>query len=189
MKIEVSKITTLADAHLAIESTMHAGFEAKCTLDQLYRWEHSPSRTQMFWINMIEIPTFVSVHFVRHAAVGQQHFVMSNRADRGGAGDEEVNRLSPVNHRMLLNAQHLIDMSRRRLCYKASKETWEIMHDIRSEISRIDFDLCMYMVPNCVYRGGYCSEPKPCGEYNVKVYNPRKIWNSLMNYADNNHRL
>ena len=176
MKIEVNKITSIEDAHLAIESTMRSGFKAICNLDQLYMWEHSPSRTQMFWVNMIDIPTKVSVHFVRHAAVGQQHYVMSNRVDRGGVGDDKVTRNTPVNHRMLLNAQHLIDMSRKRLCYQASQETWFTMNEIRLAISEFDKDLSKYMVPNCVYRGGYCCEPKPCGFYNVKRYNPDEIY-------------
>jgi len=175
MKITATKITTLEDAHLAIESTMHAGFTAKCNLAQLYQWEHSPSRTQMFWITMQDIPTKVSVHLVRHAAVGQQHYVMSNRPDRGGAGDEVITRNSPVNHRMLLNAQHLIDMSRKRLCYQASDETRDIMLEIRKEVEKVDEYLSLYMVPNCVYRGGYCCEPKPCGKYYVKKYNPANI--------------
>lgn len=176
--IIVDKITTLKDAHLAIESTMHHGFEAKCTLDRLYLWEHSPSRTQLFWVNMVDIPTFVSVHFVRHSAVGQLHFVMSNREDRGGSNT--VDRLSPVNHRMMLNAQHLIDMSRKRLCYKASKETRDVMNEIRSNVSRVDPSLSKYMVPNCVYRGGYCCEPKPCGNYQVQRYNPDQIKSKIM---------
>lgn len=180
MKITASKITDLTDAHLAIESTMHAGFEAKCTLSQLYLWEHSPSRTQLFWIDMEDIPTKVSVHLVRHAAVGQQHYVMSNRPDRGGAGDDVVTRNSPVNHRMLLNAQHLIDMSRKRLCFKASEETRLVMLMIKDSVHYVDKDLATYMVPNCVYRGGYCCEPKPCGNYKIRKYDPDAIMGRLI---------
>jgi hypothetical protein len=179
MKITATKITNLSDAHLAIESTMHAGFAAKCSLDQLYRWEHSPSRTQLFWINMLDIPTKVSVHLVRHAAVGQQHFVMSNRSDRGGAGDDQVTRNSPVNHRMLLNAQHLIDMSRKRLCFQASTETRAVMMKIWEAIQTVDPDLTTYMVPNCIYRGGYCCEPKPCGNYKVRKYSTSEILKTI----------
>lgn len=175
VQIEIKKITDISDAHLAIESTMRDGFEAKCTLDQLYLWEHSPSRTQLFWVVLRGVPTKVSVHFVRHAAVGQQHFVMSNRSDRGGEGDEVVTRNSPVNHRMMLNAQHLIDMSRRRLCYQASWETHQVMEGIRTGMKDLDPALAKYMVPNCVYRGGYCCEPKPCGKYKVRRYDPEWI--------------
>ena len=154
---------------------MRNGFEAKCSLKDLYLWEHSPSRTQMFWIHMENIPSFVSVHLVRHAAVGQQHYVMSNRTDRGGLGNEVVTRNSPVNHRMLLNAQHLIDMSRRRLCYKASPETREVMGRIKEAIGVIDPDLALYMVQECVYRGGFCHEPKACGNFRVMRYDPKYI--------------
>lgn len=175
MKITVTKITDLTDAHAAIESTMHAGFKANCSLKNLYLWEHSPSRTQMFWVMAEDIPTKVSVHLVRHAAVGQQHYVMSNRPDRGGAGDELVTRNSPVNHRMLLNAQHLIDMSRKRLCFQASEETRAAMLAIKQAVHQIDPDLASYMVPNCVYRGGYCCEPKPCGKYKSERYDPKII--------------
>lgn len=180
MEITASKITTIDDAHAAIEATMYDGFEAKCTLDQLYMWEHSPSRTQMFWVIMKDIPTKVSVHMVRHSAVGQQHFVKTNRPDRGGAGDDEVTRNTVVNHRMLLNAQHFIDMSRKRLCYQAMKETREVMGLIRREIRVVDPDLGRYMVPNCVYRGGYCPEPRACGNYKVKRYDPLEIFSAMI---------
>jgi hypothetical protein len=180
MKITVRKITDLSDAHAAIESTMRTGFEAKCSLDQLYMWEHSPSRTQLFWVIMEDIPSFVSVHFVRHAAVGQAHFVMTNRDDRGGAGNAQVTRESPVNHRMLLNAQHLIDIARRRLCFKASPETRGVMGRIRVAVSMEDPALAKYMVPNCVYRGGYCCEPKPCGNYRVRRYDPEEILETMV---------
>lgn len=180
MNISIEKITDLRDAHLAIESTMHEGFQARCSLKQLYLWEHSPSRTQLFWVMMEYIPTFVSVHLVRHAAVGQQHFVMSNREDRGGAGNNVITRNSPVNHRMLLNAQHFIDISRKRLCYKASEGTREVWREICRKLESVDEDLSIYCVPNCVYRGGYCCEPSPCGEYNIKRYNPTDILNRII---------
>ena len=95
MKITVQKITTIADAHAAIASTVSGATTPRATLQQLYGWEHSPSRTQLFWVVMEGIPSFVSVHFVRHAAVGQQHYVMSNRVDRGGDGNDIVTRNSP----------------------------------------------------------------------------------------------
>jgi len=92
-----------------------------------------------------------------------------------GAGDEVITRNSPVNHRMLLNAQHLIDMSRKRLCYQASEDTRHVMQRIQLAVCAVDPDLSSYMVPNCVYRGGYCCEPKPCGNYKIKRYDPGTI--------------
>lgn len=176
MHVEVKQLVGIETAREAIESTMRAGFEAKCSMEQLCRWEHSPLRAVLYQINLYDIPTYVSVHLVRHSASGKCHFVKSNREDRGGAGDEVVNRLSPVSHMLILNAQHLIDISKKRLCYQASKGTREVWNMVWVEINRIAPALAKYMVPNCVYRGGYCPEPKPCGNYKVKVYDPDKIW-------------
>lgn len=188
MEIKIKKITDLKLAHAAIESTMQDGFKAKCSLKDLYLWEHSPSRTQMFWVELIDVPSFISVHFVRHSAVGQQHFVQSNRDDRRKFTWLEkllpfffkVDRNTPVTHKMLLNAQHLIDMSKVRLCHKASHDTRMTMYSIRDAMYGVDKELAEYMVPFCVYQGGYCHQPKPCGNYKVKRYDPIKIWDSIL---------
>lgn len=171
MKIHVRKITNLEDAREALRSTIKDDRDIKATLDELYRWEHSPMRTQMFFISMLGIPTFVSVHLVRHGDSGKCHFVETNRLDRGG--EQGVGRWTPVNHTMFVNAQHLVDISRKRLCGQASPETREVWGEIRQALQVIDPDLAKYMVPNCIYRGGYCPEPRPCGFYpGVKKYNP-----------------
>lgn len=175
MMCKITKITTIEDAHAAIEATMFAGFVAKANLNDIYSWEHSVSRTQMFWICLYGIPRGVSDHLVRHAAVGQQHFVKSSLTNRGGAGWENTSLTDPTDHRMLLNAQHLIDMAKLRLCYKANEKTREIMNLIREELMLVDWDLARFMVPKCVYRGGICSEPKPCGNYKITRYDPDAI--------------
>jgi len=158
VQILAKKLTGIDLMRRACEMTM-SGQESKITLDGIYKCEHSPMRTQMFWIEMLDIPTFVSVHFVRHK-IGVEHFVMSNRDDRGG--DEEVNRWVLVNHGMLLNAQTLINMARKRLCRKSHRATMKAMCNIRDAIVKVDPDLVRYMVPECAYRGG-CHESKPCG--------------------------
>ena len=76
--------------------------------------EHSPLRAVIFQIELIGIPTAVSVHLVRHK-LGVEHYVSSNREDRNG-GNTNVTRMSPVNHMMIVNAQELLFISRRRLC-------------------------------------------------------------------------
>ena len=70
--------------------------------EKMYRSEHSPCRAVLFSVKMYEIPSFVSVHFVRHSATGQLHFVSSCREDRGFDGVADRNTL--VNHMMILNA-------------------------------------------------------------------------------------
>lgn len=132
---------------------------------KMYKSEHSPIRTQMYWIEMLNIPSFVSVHLVRHK-LGVEHFVKSLRDDRGGTGVEDRN--TPVNHAMLINAQALIYMARKRLCSKAHIETQKVMHDIRDAIDAVDPDLAKAMVVDCVYRGG-CFEFNGCNFYDKYV--------------------
>ncbi len=158
MEIKVKKLTDESLMRRACEMTMR-GATSKTTLDKIYDCEHSPMRTQLFWIEMLEIPTFVSVHLVRHK-IGVEHFVMSNRDDRGG--NDTVSRNTPVNHGMLIDAQSLINMARKRLCKKSHKETVKIFSLLRDKISEVDIDLAKYMIPECEYRSG-CHELKTCG--------------------------
>lgn len=179
MNITIKKMTGIEEAHAAIEATMFDGFEAKASLSSIYNWEHSPSRTQIFWIEMINIFRGVSDHLVRHAAVGQQHFIKSSRTSHGGVGWGETSLTSFTDHRMLINAQHLIDMAKLRLCYKANANTRTIMIMIKEQMKQVDPALAEYLVPKCVYRNGICSEPSPCGIYNVEKYNPSEIWERI----------
>lgn len=164
--IIIKKHTDLAEAHACIESTMGAEFVAKSTLKQIYMWEHSITRSQIFSIQLIDIPTFVSVHLVRH--VTTTPFVRSMRIDRGGNGFED--RHTPVNHRFIANAESILHIARKRLCYQASEETREVVLVLREKMKEVDPDLAYYMVPNCVYRGGICPEPKPCGNYTIRRF-------------------
>lgn len=158
--VKVAKLTDEALMQKACEFTINA--KSKMTLAKIYQCEHSPLRTQIFTIEMLAIPTFVSIHFVRHKH-GVEHFVKSNRDDRGGKG-KETTRLTPVNHMMLCNAQALINMARKRLCLKADQETVKVMEEIAWKVREVDYDLWSFMVPECVYRQG-CHELKPCGYY------------------------
>jgi len=159
MKITVKKITDISLMRKACSFTI--GHESKAGLAKMYRSEHSPIRTQLFWIEMEDIPSFVSTHFVRHK-IGVEHFVLSKRDDRGGEGDEKVNRNTLINHAMLINAQALINMARKRLCNLSHKKTQKVMNEIRKKIKEVDQDMSDYMVRECDYRNGYCPEIKSC---------------------------
>lgn len=157
--IKVNKLT--GDDLLKWACSLTQNAESKMTTGRIYRNRHSPIRTQLFQITMKNIPTFVSVHFVRHS-IGVSHFVKSNREDLAGyTGD--AGRLQPVNHGMLINAESLITMSHARMCRKAHPSTVEIMYRIRDEISKIDPGLSAHMKPRCLYLGR-CVEDKPCGK-------------------------
>jgi hypothetical protein len=160
MEIKVIKLTDVSLMRRACEMTTHgAGKKSKMTLAKIYDCEHSPIRTQLFWVELLDIPSFVSVHLVRHG-IGLTPFVSTNRDDRGG--EEKVDRWTPVNHGMIINAQALINMARKRLCGKAHKETRKAMEALRQEIGKVDPDLMTFMVQECQYRKG-CHEPKSCG--------------------------
>ncbi len=167
MKVIIEKLTNIDLAHKAIQYTTGHRFTPKAPLNKIYAWEHSITRTQMFTIEMIQIPTYVSVHFVRHK-IGVEHFVQSNRSDRGGK--ENVDRHTPVDHLMLLNAEALINISHRRLCFQSSEGTRNVMFAIKEEMKNVDLDLYEMLVPKCFYRNGICSEPKHCGKYPVKHF-------------------
>jgi hypothetical protein len=167
MKVTVKKHTDIEEAYDCIRSTMAGETNLKSSLKDIYRWEHSITRSQIFSIQLTDIPSFVSVHLVRH--VTTVPFVLSKRIDRFGNGSEDRNTL--VNHRFIANAEAILNMAKKRLCFKASIETRDVVLAIKEEIRKVDPDLAYYMVPNCVFRGGICPEPKPCGNYKVKRFN------------------
>lgn len=160
--VHVTKLTSPYLAQLACSYTINKS--VKPSLKKLYNCEHSPIRTQLFAVEMINIPSFVSTHFVRHH-VGVDHFVKSNREDRNG-GHTNIDRNTPVNHLMVCNAQALINMSRRRLCLQAHPQTVKVMNMIKEAVAKVDLDLAEKMVPECEYRNG-CHELKPCGRFEV----------------------
>jgi thymidylate synthase ThyX len=157
-EISVSRITEHMEMDIASSAT--AGKSVKVDWDRMLHSEHSPIRTVMYRIEMKGIPSFVSVHLVRHK-IGVEHFVKSLRVDRCGTGNED--RWSPVDHVMILNAQALMNLARRRLCKKASLETQEAMKGIKKAVAIIDPVLARHLVPMCVYRGDVCHEFKSCG--------------------------
>ena len=166
-RVEVRSLTDIGIMNEVAEATVH-GKTVKAKPSFWYRSEHSPLRARMFLVKMFDIPTFVSVHLVRHN-IGVTHYVSSNRDDRRPDTDSVIDRNSPVTHFMILNAQSLIQISRKRLCYMASKETIATWTKVRKAIRDIDPDLASYMVPECSYRNGLCPEFKECSVGAVAV--------------------
>lgn len=162
MDITVEKATS--HKYIARAAGMTSGKESHQSMLDVCISEHSPLRTQMYWIEMLGIPTKSSVHLVRHK-IWVEHFVKTNREDRGGAGDEMVNRATPVDHAMFISAQELLNMARVRLCRAAELHTRLIMQDIVKALLDVEPVLAFFMVPMCVYRNGFCGSPKPCGSW------------------------
>lgn len=135
--------------------------------------EHSPIRLVEYDIYLKDIPSFVATHLVRHH-IGCEKFVVTNREDRRSVNPEEVNRLTPVDMMMTCNAQALINISRKRLCTCASKETREVWQAVKDAIAEIDPVMAKHMIRECVYRC-FCPEMKPCGFCNSAKYNQEML--------------
>ena len=190
-KVNVIKLTDISLAQRACSFTI--GKESHITLSKLYKYGHSPIRTQLFWVELKDIPLFVASQLVR-SHVGVQFFQISKRIDRGGEDFKEVcidimnnidnpdsiikiselpakfDRYAPTDLAFIINAEALINMSHKRLCNKASIETREIVGAIKEKIKTIDPELYKHLVPMCIYRGGICSEPNSCGLNKSEIF-------------------
>lgn len=168
MEIKITRMTNWSDVRKAALTTMW-----KCGDDKepSSEWKrkillarHSPIEALMFRIELIGIPYWVSVHLVRHK-VGVSSYVSSQRDDRH---DNAVPRAKMpqgalVNHTMVLNAQALIAISKKRLCNLASTETRLTWLAVRGAMMDVDPDMAWAMRPECLWCGGRCPEMRGCG--------------------------
>lgn len=214
------KVTKLTDVDLLRKAnSFTTGKDSKMTLRKAYASLHSPCRTQLFFIEMDDIPLFCASQFVR-SKVGVEWWQRSKRTDRGGedfrqvcgeiineiAGEyneeafdverisrgldklhelpNQFDRYAPTSLAGLFNAEAIINMSHKRLCMKASKETREIWEKVLSEVANVDPDLYQFCVMPCVHKG-FCSEPKSCGWCGGKTYG-RQRNNYLKLFEDGN---
>lgn len=170
MKVEILKYPTDDDWLWCKRCTLNTVSKdtTKVPTDEwkvkLLQAEHSPARELWFGIKM-EIPYWVSVHFVRHH-IGVNHYVQSQRNDRQNKYDRaKAPQGELVSHIMSINAQELIFMSHRRLCHQASPETREVMEEICRQVIELNPEFKDLLVPLCVYRNGKCTEFNSCGLY------------------------
>ena len=213
MNIKVRKLTCVELLREANSFTTNK--ESKMSLLTAYKTKHSPCRTQIFWIEMRDIPLFVASQLVR-SHVGIQCFQLSKRTDRGGASlveecagwveglervesgqnedvmemislvkeefktlPERFDRYAPTNLAMLINAEAIMDMSAKRLCAKASKETREIWQKTLELIEEVDPDLVKFCRKPCVL-SGVCRESKSCGYMASESYlTERRLYKNL----------
>lgn len=134
---------------------------------KILKANHSPIRTLQFCFKLTGIPYWVSVHLCRH--IHAVPFVSSQRDDRQHEYNRgEAPQSALVNMCWYMNAEELITIAHKRLCYKASPETREIVKIICDGVERLNPEFKGLLVPNCVYRGGICDEIKSCG-YNKSL--------------------
>lgn len=133
--------------------------------------EHSCIRLIRVAWKWIRIPSWVSVHFVRHK-IGIEHWVSTQRTDRTGIDRTKKPQDAPVDHECDADAQAVINISRRRLCSKASPETREAWQDVVGKIRIADPVLASVCVPECIYRG-FCPEFESCGYADTEAFQKR----------------
>ena len=103
----------------------------------------------------------MSVHFVRHK-IGIEHFVSTQRSDRTGNDRNLLTQAALVSHECIADAQSIINISRKRLCNKASEETRIAWRVFLKKLKDREPELFSVAVPECIYRG-FCPELNSCG--------------------------
>jgi len=165
MKVQVTKLIGWSEVLSAARLTARKSTTDKEPSDKfketMIAAEHSPLRNLVFKVEIFDVPRKVAMHLVRHN-IGAQPFVSTSREDRGGLPDNEVTNETLVNMEIVLNAQSLINISKERLCTKASKETRYAWKDVKKAVAEIEPKLAAAMVRKCVYRG-FCPECECCG--------------------------
>ena len=145
------------------------GIESKEITKQDFRRyllsEHSILHSVILTVKVYDFDQFSSVHIARHKHA--DHYVTSGRDDWTGKARSIDDK---KNHWIDINCQALIDMSRKRLCNRASEKTLRFMYKLKFELSNSTDvfmqELGRIMQPNCDYRGGHCYEGKfCCGKY------------------------
>lgn len=144
--------------------------------------EHSPIRLVEYDVTFEDIKQWVTTHLVRHF-IGFIPFVHSQREDRRKleVPRDELPQGALNDMDFSVNAQAMINISRKRLCNKASPETRDAWEKVVKAIGEIDPIMAEKCVPNCVYRG-FCPEMESCG-----FVNSPKFKEALEKYRNTNY--
>lgn len=161
MNIKVTKLTDSRETQLACSYT--ANKAVKPSLRKLYLSRHSPCYTQIFRIELRDIPLEVRDHLVRHHVGVIVQCWQTHRDDRSGENADEVTYNTLTSGYILLDAVALINIAGQRLCYKAHRKTREVMLEIKEQVKAVDPDLYDCLLPACANRGMQCFEFSGCG--------------------------
>lgn len=147
-------------ARTTIHKEAGEGKPSSAWIRRMLLCEHSPIRQIIIKWKWYDLPYWVSVHFVRHW-LGIIHWVRTQRSDRTGVDRTNIGQGALVEHEAEANAQTVINISRKRLCNQASKETREAWIKYLESIKNKEPELYSVCVPDCIYRG-WCYEFNSC---------------------------
>lgn len=166
-KVSVRK---LVDWDVALDSARFTARKEPLLKEPSNRWrkaaclsEHSMIRDVRFIVEIYDIEYFAACHLRTHDNFAKHDvYIASQRTDKTGIDRSELPQTAPTNQRINLSAQDFLNISCRRLCSCASKETREAWQEVIDELEKIDPVLASCCVPTCIYRG-FCPEFKCCG--------------------------
>lgn len=129
---------------------------------RILRARHSPIRRLHFEFLLEDIPSYSSVHLVRH--VHAQPYVKSQRNDRQKEYDrKKAPQDALVNQIWDMNGEALMTICNKRLCNQADETTRQIVALIRGEVVAADPLWDEFLVSYCDWYGR-CDEMFPCGK-------------------------
>lgn len=129
--------------------------------------EHEPIRDIWIKWKWRGIKYWIAMHWKTHIWPSR---VNTQRTDRTGIDREKKYQDAPVDFTGDANCQHLIDTSRKRLCYMAAPETREYAEDLKRMLKPVQPETSDVMVPNCVYRCGCPEMNGGCGWWSNFVH-------------------
>lgn len=118
--------------------------------------EHSPLRHSLITVDIEDVPFYVMGHIVRHS-VGVTPYVGTSREDRTNVPRNERSQTDLVSMRLDMNIQSLINISRKRLCNQADKQTQIVWLEVVKAIAEYDQDIAWACVPEGIRSCG-CPE-------------------------------
>lgn len=166
MEVKITDITTWDTVKKAALYTVGKTTVVNSATEEwvrtMLRAEHSPIREKIYHIELIGVPYWVANHFRTHF-IGVNYYMSTSREDRTATQTprSELTQDAPVNLLISANAQALINISRKRLCGKAHKETREVWQSVKDAMAKVDAVMAEFMMRECVYRRG-CNELNPC---------------------------
>ena len=127
---------------------------------------HSPIRRLRFSFYFHDLPSWISVHLVRH--VHTQPYVKSQRNDRQSNYDRtKAPQDAPVDMIWDLNAESLMMVANKRLCNQAASETRAVVKEMCRLVEEKYPEFKGLLVPMCEYTNT-CHEMFPCGKVERK---------------------
>lgn len=117
---------------------------------------HSPIRQSNIVLKIEGISYSSSVHICRHHQ-GIEKFVTTSREDRTGIDRSTRKQTDPVTMYISMNIEALLNISQKRLCNQASKETREVWQMVVNEVSKYDDDIAWACCPEGIHQAS-CPE-------------------------------